>query len=41
MNISGYLTKRCTGCGADEDAEGIAPALQWLTDHAATCTTRH
>ncbi|MGI5176257.1 hypothetical protein ACQEVZ_08020 [Dactylosporangium sp. CA-152071] len=40
MNLSGYLTERCTGCGADEDADGIAPALQWLTDHAATCTTR-
>ncbi|GAA1531802.1 hypothetical protein GCM10009827_056900 [Dactylosporangium maewongense] len=40
MNLSGYLTKRCTGCGVDEDAGSIATALQWLTEHAAACTTR-
>ncbi|WP_432828736.1 hypothetical protein [Dactylosporangium sp. CA-092794] len=40
MNLSGYLTKRCTGCGLDADAPAIASALEWLTDHAATCTAR-
>jgi hypothetical protein len=37
MNLSGYLTKRCTGCGIDEDAVAMAPGLQWLTEHASAC----
>ncbi|MEU7873333.1 hypothetical protein [Dactylosporangium sp. NPDC049140] len=40
MGLSGYLTKRCTGCGIDEDAVALAPALQWLTEHAGACTAR-
>lgn len=37
MNLSGYLTKRCTGCGTDEDAPSLAAALQWLAEHAPAC----
>ncbi|WP_432977812.1 hypothetical protein [Dactylosporangium sp. CA-233914] len=40
MNLSGYLSKRCTGCGTDEDAVALAPALQWLEEHASACTAR-
>ncbi|UWZ33471.1 hypothetical protein Drose_19330 [Dactylosporangium roseum] len=40
MNLSGYLTERCTGCGADEDAVALAEALRWLTEHAPACTAR-
>ncbi|WP_238013451.1 hypothetical protein KZZ52_23945 [Dactylosporangium sp. AC04546] len=40
MNLTGYLTRRCTGCGIDEDAIALAPALQWLAEHASACTER-
>jgi hypothetical protein len=40
MNLAGYLTKRCTGCGIDEAVEAIAPGLVWLAEHAAACSTR-
>jgi hypothetical protein len=40
MNLAGYLTKRCTGCGVDEDAEAWAPALRWLIEHAPACDVR-
>ena len=40
MNLSGYLSQRCTGCSTDEDAVGLAPALQWLEEHARACTAR-
>ncbi|MER7009723.1 hypothetical protein ABT297_42700 [Dactylosporangium sp. NPDC000555] len=40
MNLTGYLTKRCSGCGIDEDAEAMAAAMQWLTEHASTCVAR-
>lgn len=38
MNLTGYLTERCTGCGTDEEAESLAQALAWLAEHAAACT---
>ncbi|MEV8516796.1 hypothetical protein [Dactylosporangium sp. NPDC051484] len=40
MNLSGYLTKRCSGCGADEDAEALPSAMQWLSEHAPACAER-
>ncbi|MEV4510755.1 hypothetical protein AB0K00_17505 [Dactylosporangium sp. NPDC049525] len=40
MDLSGYLTERCTGCGTAEPAVALAPALQWLTRHASLCTAR-
>ncbi|UWP87030.1 hypothetical protein [Dactylosporangium fulvum] len=40
MNLSGYLTERCTGCGANEDAVALVEALQWLTEHAPACAAR-
>jgi hypothetical protein len=40
MNLSGFLTERCTGCGIDEPVESIAAGLQWLTEHAPACDVR-
>jgi hypothetical protein len=39
-NLAGYLTKRCTGCDLDEDAQSWAQALAWLAEHATACTVR-
>ncbi|MGI5179513.1 hypothetical protein ACQEVZ_24600 [Dactylosporangium sp. CA-152071] len=40
MNLAGYLTQRCTGRGTDEPVAAMAPALQWLAEHAAVCGQR-
>ena len=40
MNLSGFLTERCTGCGTDEPVEAMASGLQWLAEHARACDVR-
>ncbi|MER7280477.1 hypothetical protein ABT369_39170 [Dactylosporangium sp. NPDC000244] len=40
MNLAGYLTERCTGCGADEPVVSRAAGLQWLAEHAPACRVR-
>lgn len=37
MDAAGNLTVRCTGCGLDEFAFAMAPAIGRLVGHVADC----
>ncbi len=38
MDAVQHLTVRCAGCGLNEFSPGMAPGLQSILRHAATCT---
>ncbi|MFC5002543.1 hypothetical protein ACFPIJ_32505 [Dactylosporangium cerinum] len=40
MDLSGFLTERCTGCGHSVDVAAMAAGLHWLVEHAAACAVR-
>ena len=37
QDAAGHLSVRCTGCGLDEYAAGMAPGLGALVNHAEAC----